>query len=461
MLVLIVIVSACVTLPPVLVALTVIGEFVTAAVGVPEISPVLPLSDNPVGHVPESRVHVTPLPVPASVWLYALSIVPLGNDVVVIVGGGGGVTIVIESDFVTLPPVLVTLTTKLNVFAAEGVPEITPAVERSKSSGNGSEPVLSSHVKLVGYPVATSLWLYATPTVPPSIGDVVVIVGGPLIVIESCFEALPTELVAVTVILNIPEAVGVPPIVPVVCVIPAGNVPVTVHVGAGYPVAASAWLYTELTSPASNDWVVIAGGAFIVIERLFVPSSVSLVTLKVIEENNPPVVGIPEIMPVLALSVNPAGKSEPVSSSHVKGAVPDALSCWLYGIPTVPGSNVVVVTVGPTAEAVIINESDCATLPLELVALTMKLNVPGVIVSEGVPEITPAAESVKPAGNGSEPKLSPHVIGVVPVAVSVWVYGTSIAPSCKNVVVIAGIVGDGGGGGAGGFGRAAIGRVSL
>jgi hypothetical protein len=292
---------------------------------------------------------------------------------------------------------------------------------------------------------------------------VVVILGGPLIVIESGFESLPPALVAVTVISNTPEIVGVPEIVPVVWLIPVGNVPVTVHVGAGYPVAVSTSLYDCVTSPAGNELVVILGGPFIIIERSFVPSSVSLCALKVIVAPAPAVVGVPVIAPVFSLRTKPAG-NVPDVMLHVIDAVPDALSCWLYTSPTVPSGNDVVVTVGPTAVAVINIESDFAALPLELVALTVKVNVPGVTLSEGVPEISPPVESSKPSGNVPKPEIIPHVIGVVPVAVSVWMYATSIAPSCKNVVVIVGAVGGGGGGGGPGgvgAGRAGMGRVSL
>ena len=56
------------------------------------------------------------------------------------------------------------------------------------------------------------------------------------------------------------------------------------------------------------------------------------------------------------------------------------------------------------------------TFPTELVALTLKLNVP---VAVGVPEITPVDVSkTKPVGN--LPLEIDQVIGVVPVAVNVW-----------------------------------------
>ena len=67
----------------------------------------------------------------------------------------------------------------------------------------------------------------------------------------------------------------------------------------------------------------------------------------------------------------------------------------------------------PPAAAIVID--NCFVLfPAELAALTVNVNAPAVV---GVPEITPAAESVKPVGN--VPPVTLHVIGVVPVVVTV------------------------------------------
>lgn len=56
--------------------------------------------------------------------------------------------------------------------------------------------------------------------------------------------AVPAELVAVTVKLNVPETVGVPESAPPVARLsPAGNVPVvTVNAGAGLPEAVKVWV---------------------------------------------------------------------------------------------------------------------------------------------------------------------------------------------------------------------------
>ena len=83
-------------------------------------------------------------------------------------------------------------------------------------------------------------------------------------------------------------------------------------------------------------------------------------------------------------------------------------------MPVVPVGNVVVVMVGATGAAVIAIDKFLVSLPALLVALTVKLNVPAVL---GVPDITPADESVKLLGK--LPFSNDHVISVVPVAVSV------------------------------------------
>jgi hypothetical protein len=81
--------------------------------------------------------------------------------------------IVIESDFVPFPLALVAFTVKLNVLAVVGFPEITPAEESVKPLGKS--PLSLLHVMGVS-PLATSVWLYAVPTVPP--GNVAVVIVG-------------------------------------------------------------------------------------------------------------------------------------------------------------------------------------------------------------------------------------------------------------------------------------------
>ena len=159
-------------------------------------------------------------------------------------------------------------------------------------------------------------------------------------------------------------------------------------------------------------------------------SPVALVALTV-KLDVPTADGVPEITPAVE-RVKPAG-NVPVLL-HVIGVLPVAVSVWLYGVPTVPPANVVVVMVGATGAAIVIDRS-FVTLPVALVALTLKLNV---FATVGVPEITPAVEIVKLVGN--VPLSRVHVIVASPVAVSVWLYAVPTVPPANVVVVMVGAV---------------------
>ena len=58
-----------------------------------------------------------------------------------------------------------------------------------------------------------------------------------------------------------------------------------------------------------------------------------------------------------------------------------------------------------------------------MVAVTVKVLSPCVV---GVPVIVPSLFKLKPVGR--EPLVTLHVIGVVPVAVSVWLYDVPSVP---------------------------------
>jgi hypothetical protein len=97
-----------------------------------------------------------------------------------------------------------------------------------------------------------------------------------------------------------------------------------------------------------------------------------------------------------------------------------------------------VVTVGavplPPPLGAITIDNAFVPLPVELVALTVKLNVFAV---SGVPAIV-FPERDKPSGN--DPVSMLHVIGVSPVAVCVWLYAVPTAPLPDAVVVMVGAV---------------------
>ncbi len=67
---------------------------------------------------------------------------------------------------------------------------------------------------------------------------------------------------------------------------------------------------------------------------------------------------------------------------------------WLKAVPKVPAVNEVVV-IESGAGLIVIESALVAVLATESVTFTVKLEVPAVV---GVPEITPAELSVRPAG---------------------------------------------------------------
>ena len=86
--------------------------------------------------------------------------------------------------------------------------------------------------------------------------------------------------------------------------------------------------------------------------------------------------------------------------------------------------------------ALITIESSFVPFPAALVALTVKAYIPTVV---GVPEIMPVSASVKPVGK-DEPVSRVHVMGVSPVAASVWLYAVPAVPLVNVSVVIVGDV---------------------
>ena len=63
----------------------------------------------------------------------------------------------------------------------------------------------------------------------------------------------------------------------------------------------------------------------------------------IVKVEAPAVVGVPEIFPVVVANVNPAGKV-PEEIDHVSGSEPPvATTVVVYGTPTVPAGNEVVV----------------------------------------------------------------------------------------------------------------------
>jgi len=145
--------------------------------------------------------------------------------------------------------------------------------------------------------------------------------------------------------------------------------------------------------------------------RAFVtfPTEFVALTLKL---NVPPTVGVPEITPVDVSKTKPVGNL-PLEIDHVIGIVPSAASVWLYDCPIMPPGKDAVVIVGG---AVMTMLRLLVVFPAEFVAITVKLNVP---IAVGTPVIAPVVSfKIRPAG--SAPFAIDQVIGVVPVALSLW-----------------------------------------
>ena len=103
-------------------------------------------------------------------------------------------------------------------------------------------------------------------------------------------------------------------------------------------------------------------------------------------------------------------------------------------VPLPPLVTVTVYSVG--AALVIVIDSSFVSLPALFSALTVKLAVPAVV---GVPLISPVvSSSVRPSGRA--PPLMLHLMGVVPLAVRVWLYASPTLPSGSVSVMILGAV---------------------
>jgi len=162
-------------------------------------------------------------------------------------------------------------------------------------------------------------------------------------------------------------------------------------------------------------------------EKLCVASGRMPLAAVIVPGNVPAVVGVPEIMPLL-LIVSPVGKPEAL---NVIGAVPVAVHVKLYGRPTVPVlTGIALVIVGATGDGLMTMEKLCvASGSVPLVAVIVPGNVPAVV---GVPEITPLVLIDNPVGRPE----ALNVIGAVPVAVHVKLYGTPTMPVPIGVALV-------------------------
>ena len=135
-----------------------------------------------------------------------------------------------------------------------------------------------------------------------------------------------------------------------------------------------------------------------------------------VKANEPAVVGVPLTIPLVAFSVRPGG-NVPVAMDQVMGVVPVAVNVRLYAVPTVPFGGAVLVIVGATvAVAMTMVTLWVALGSVPLAACTVNVNEPAVV---GVPLRMPLVP-LRARLVGNVPVAMLHVIGVVPVAVKVW-----------------------------------------
>src|SRR4029077_10471185 len=288
-----------------------------------------------------------------------------------------------------------------------GAPEITP-VDAAKLNPAGNVPVLTLQLYGVVPPLACSVVEYAVPAVPPG-SDVVVTVGGCAAAATAMLNAFVPVLFAASVPCTVndaaPPAVGVPDSAPVDAarLNPAGNVPaLTLQLyGVVPPLACSVVEYAVLAVPPGNDVVVTVGGcaaAATATLKAFVPVLFAASVTCTVNDAVPAVVGVPEITPVDATRLNPAG-SVPALTLQVYGVVPPlACSVVVYALPAAPPGNDVVVTVGGcAAAATAILKAFAPVLFAASVTCTVNDTVPAAV---GVPEITPVdATRLNPAGS--------------------------------------------------------------
>jgi hypothetical protein len=193
---------------------------------------------------------------------------------------------------------------------------MTP-VDPTRFNPAGNAPALTLQLYGVVPPLACSVVEYAAPAVPPGSDDVVTVGGCPAAataILNAFVPVLFAASVTCTVNDAVPAAVGVPEITPVEAARtnPAGNVPaLTLQLyGVVPPFACSVVEYAVPAVPPGSDVVVTVGGcaaAATVMLNAFVPVLFAASVTCTVNDAVPAAVGVPEITPVDATRLNPAG----------------------------------------------------------------------------------------------------------------------------------------------------------
>lgn len=202
--------------------------FVPAAVGVP--LTVAPFNERPAGSDPAviDQVYPPVPPVAASDCEYGEPTLPLASDAVV-TESGAGFTRIVNAFVAVVFELSRTWAVKLEVPAAVGVPEITPAALNVNPAG--SDPALTVHEFPPLPPVADSVCEYAAPTVPFARLPGETVSGGGFTLMLNAWVSVAAELsFTCAVKLEVPAVVGVPVIAPAVLIPrPAGSDPALIE----------------------------------------------------------------------------------------------------------------------------------------------------------------------------------------------------------------------------------------
>jgi propanediol utilization protein len=215
----------------------------------------------------------------------------------------GAETIVIGQVVVATSP-SESVTWMLNVPVAVGVP-VTAPVEVFSVRPAGNVPTMENVYGATPPVTVMGPLLNGTPTVPVVVPEQVIEMDGTIVITQPVAVA---PRASVTLMVKVPDAVGVPVTAPVEVfrVRPAGNVPTIENVyGATPPVTVIGPLLNGTpTSPVLvPEHVIEIEGVIVMTHPVAVPPSESVTLM----EKLPDAVGVPVTAPVEVFRVKPAG----------------------------------------------------------------------------------------------------------------------------------------------------------